>query len=45
MALTFIVVASLAGLLLVVVDMVAGERRRRRALRGHIVPTDTRRGH
>jgi hypothetical protein len=45
MGLTFIVVASLAGLVLVVVDLVAGERRRRRALRGHLVSTDTRRGH
>jgi len=42
MSLTFVVVPSLAGLLLVVVDLVAGERRRRRALRGHLAPVDTR---
>lgn len=40
MSLTFVVVPSLAGLVLVVVDLVIGERRRRRALRGHLVPLD-----
>lgn len=40
MFLTLVVVPTLAGLVVVVVDVVLGERRRRRELRGYLASLD-----
>jgi hypothetical protein len=42
--LSLVVVPSLAGLLVVVIDVVLGERKRKRALRGHVAPLDAHHG-
>ena len=40
MVLSFVVIPSLAGLVVVFIDVLLGERRRKRALRGHVAPLD-----
>jgi hypothetical protein len=44
MGLSFVVVPSLAGLVVVILDVLLEGRRRKRALRGHVATLDGRHG-